>query len=646
VSTVYSKPSWQAGTGVPADGQRDVPDISATSAVHDAYVIQIQNQIFYTAGTSAATPSLASVMALVLQNTGKTQGNINSTLYTLATRQRSGGAAVFHDITGGNNSVPGVTGYNAGTGYDPVTGLGSVDAALLVNHWADATTAFTLMQAQNSATVIPGGSGTVRLTTAPTATFSASITLSVSGAPAGVTASFSPATIGSPGSGSSTLSLTVGSVAPGSYPLTIIANGGGMTQSTTFTLNVAGFTLAPSASSVTVPQGSSGTVTLTTALQGSFNAAVSLSVSGLPTGVTGTFASSTLNAPGSGSSVLTLKASAGATPGTYSITVTATGGGITKTSSIGVAVTSVPATFTLTQAANSAAVVAASTGTISVTTTATSTFKSAVALSVSGAPAGVTASFSPASIASPGTGASTLSIKVGASVTPGAYSLTITATGGSVTKTTALTLNVVGFRLTASTSSVTIAQGGNSKINLSATPQGSFKATVALSISKVPSGMTATFSSPNLALNGNVILTVGVTGNATVGTYSLTVTGTANGVIQTVPISLTVKSSTKSAVASEPGNTNSANLAVSQSSSGGQSGADTAVSAKTVSATTTVNANNGNQAVSQNGSDPAAYLILNRKSSGVITDVVPPAVTPEDTGAQSAGSEGEEREPE
>ena len=76
-------------------------------------------------------------MALVLQNAGSRQGNANPAFYTLATQRASGGPAVFHDITGGNNSVPGVTGYSAGTGYDMTTGLGSVDAFLLVNSWSN-----------------------------------------------------------------------------------------------------------------------------------------------------------------------------------------------------------------------------------------------------------------------------------------------------------------------------------------------------------------------------------------------------------------------------------------------------------------------------------------------------------------------------
>ena len=157
VSTVYPKPGWQSAPGVPTGSMRYVPDIAATSAIHDAYVIQIQGKPFYIAGTSAAAPSLASVMALVLQNLGAPLGNVNPGLYTLAGQQAAGGPAVFHDITTGNNSVPGVAGYGASPGYDMVTGLGSVDASLLVTSWSNSLASnFTLATSSPSLTVSPG----------------------------------------------------------------------------------------------------------------------------------------------------------------------------------------------------------------------------------------------------------------------------------------------------------------------------------------------------------------------------------------------------------------------------------------------------------------------------------------------------------
>jgi subtilase family serine protease len=157
-STLYSKPLWQAGTGVPADGMRDVPDVSlSASADHDGYLVCLEgscgsgatgsysaavsaNSIY--GGTSVSTPIFAGIMALINQKTGTTQGNANPILYSLAATSPS----AFHDITAGNNIVScrsgstnctsGKLGYSATTGYDQATGLGSMDATALATAWA------------------------------------------------------------------------------------------------------------------------------------------------------------------------------------------------------------------------------------------------------------------------------------------------------------------------------------------------------------------------------------------------------------------------------------------------------------------------------------------------------------------------------
>ena len=51
-SAVYAKPSWQAGTGVPADGKRDVPDVALSSAGHDGYLIYQNGELYVVGGTS------------------------------------------------------------------------------------------------------------------------------------------------------------------------------------------------------------------------------------------------------------------------------------------------------------------------------------------------------------------------------------------------------------------------------------------------------------------------------------------------------------------------------------------------------------------------------------------------------------------
>ncbi len=242
-SVVYSKPSWQAGKGVPADGKRDVPDVALNASVHDAYLIYMGGYFYLVGGTSASTPSFAGLMALAAQHTAARLGNVNPALYSFATRQAGGGAAVFHDVTTGNNSVPGATGYNATAGYDLASGLGSVDAALLVNNWSAATTQTPSFQLSATPTTVPvkaGATGTSTVHVTPAGGFNSAVALSASGLPSGVTAGFSPATIPA-GSTSSTLTLTATSkAASGTFTFNVSATGGGVSQSLSLQTTVSG----------------------------------------------------------------------------------------------------------------------------------------------------------------------------------------------------------------------------------------------------------------------------------------------------------------------------------------------------------------------------------------------------------------------
>jgi hypothetical protein len=78
---------------------------------------------------------MAGIMALIVQKTGERQGNANPALYAVATAGRAVDPPPFHDILSGSNDVPGQTGFPCGAGYDPVTGLGSVDASVLASRW-------------------------------------------------------------------------------------------------------------------------------------------------------------------------------------------------------------------------------------------------------------------------------------------------------------------------------------------------------------------------------------------------------------------------------------------------------------------------------------------------------------------------------
>ncbi|MGA7380600.1 MAG: S53 family peptidase, partial [Terriglobales bacterium] len=243
VSALYAKPAWQSGVGVPADGKRDVPDVSLSAAVHDGYLIYMNGDDLVSGGTSAASPSFAGLMALVVEKMGARQGNANTIFYSLANDQRFGGAAVFHDVKVGNNSVPGVTGFNAVAGYDQATGLGSVDANVLVNHWKDAAgaAAIHLSLSSGAASVTRGASAKVTARVSLSGGFNAPVVFTAKGLPSGVSGSALPASLAAPGAGTSVLSLTAASSAkPGKYTVTVSATavGSAITQNAVVSLTV------------------------------------------------------------------------------------------------------------------------------------------------------------------------------------------------------------------------------------------------------------------------------------------------------------------------------------------------------------------------------------------------------------------------
>lgn len=131
-STLVVKPAYQDAPGVPADGFRDQPDVSLlASPSNPGYVMVMEGSVAIIGGTSASAPSWAGIAA-VLNDALHTSGPWNPTLYALARRQYGGnGAAVFHDVTTGDNSFNRVSGYVAAPGYDLATGLGSPDVAVL-----------------------------------------------------------------------------------------------------------------------------------------------------------------------------------------------------------------------------------------------------------------------------------------------------------------------------------------------------------------------------------------------------------------------------------------------------------------------------------------------------------------------------------
>lgn len=247
-SSVFSKPSWQTGTGVPNDSARDVPDVAVSgSPNHDGFLICSQSffasttpavtsctsgfrasdgaSLAVVGGTSVGAPTFASIVALLNQKTSSHGlGNVNPTLYSLAAT-----AGIYHDVTSGNNIVPctqGSTGcpttapfqygFSAGAGYDQVTGLGSVDVTALSNAWGGLTPTPDFSVLGSSATVTAPGqqaSSTISLDSLNGFTGSVSLTCAPSSTTAHITCAISPTAV-TVGTSGGTATMTISTAAP------------------------------------------------------------------------------------------------------------------------------------------------------------------------------------------------------------------------------------------------------------------------------------------------------------------------------------------------------------------------------------------------------------------------------------------------
>jgi len=222
-----------------------------------------------------------------------------------------------------------------GTSMVTITGTsGSLTSTATISLTVSALPNFSLSPSSSSLTITQGTSLGTTITVTPLNGFNGSVSLSASGLPSGVAASFSP----NPAASTSTLTLTASSTATtGSSTVTITGMSGSLTNTTTISLSVVAppnFTLSASPSSLSVTQGANATSMITVNALNGFGGSVSLSASGLPSGVTASFSPN----PAASTSTLTLTASDTAVVGTATVTVTGMAGTLTNTTPINLTV--------------------------------------------------------------------------------------------------------------------------------------------------------------------------------------------------------------------------------------------------------------------------------------------------------------------
>ncbi len=439
---------------------------------------------------------------------------------------------------------------------------------------------FSLSTSPSTQTISPGGSAVYNITVSPQAGFTGVVTLSAGGLPAGAAAVFSPPSVTVGGSSLMTVSTSAGTPLGDPHTITVTGTSGSKIHSANLALRVVtpDFTLSASPVSRLVLQGASTTYWIEVGQIGTFTGVVTFSVSGLPSGVTGSFSPASVTGPGT--SVLTINTT-GSTPvgGPYPLTVTGTSGALVHTDLVALSVT--PATdFLLSAAPGSQSTVQGGSADYTVTVAASGGFSGTVSFAVTGLPTGSSATFTPSTVT--GSGSTVMRVTTtGSTPVGGPYTLTVTGTSGALSHTASVALSVTGaadFALSATPSSQSTVQGGSADYTVTVTPSGGFSGVVSFGVTGLPTGSSVTFTPATVTGSGSTLMKVTTTGSTPVGgPYTLTVTGTSGALSHTASVALSVTGAADFALSATPSSQStvqggSADYTVTVTPSGGFSG--------------------------------------------------------------------------
>jgi len=424
VSAFEPQPVYQTNYGL-TNLKRSTPDVSYDADpntgvyVYDSTPYQGSIGWWNVGGTSVGSPQWAAIQAL-----GQSTGNTN--FYKDATQSAS---TYFRDITSGSD------GNQAGVGYDLVTGLGSP----ITTNFAPQTTPDFTISASSPITINAGTSGPSTITATFLNGFNNPVTLSTPIMPSGWTTGFGINPLLA--SGSSILTVTVpAGTASGSYTVGITGSYGTTSHSVSLTVQVVSpdFSISASPTTLTINSGSFKTSTITVTPLNGYTGTVQLSAVATG-GLTVTPSPTSITA--SGTSTLTVTVPSNTPTQTCSVTVTGSDG--TNIHSTTLTVQVVNPDFSISTSPTSLSIRSGSSGTSTVTIKSLNGFSGAVALALSKAPTGLTATHSPTSITTSGT--STLRITVSSSIRSGTYTFTVTGTSGTLTHSATVTVTVSRF---------------------------------------------------------------------------------------------------------------------------------------------------------------------------------------------------------
>ena len=320
--------------------------------------------------------------------------------------------------------------------------------------------------------------------------------------------------------------------------LVLAACGGGSTP-TPPPSTTPDFAMTSTPSSLTVTQGSSGSVSINLDRQNGFAGAVDITLASPPVGVTA--ASMTITAD---SSVGTLNITADdtVTPGAITLNLTGVSGGQNKSSSLTLNVTAAsspdfvmaltPASLSLKQGSN---------GDVKIDVTRLNGFDDPITLSLTSPPAGVSAANI---VIASGSSSGTMTVKTTANAALVSSNLNISAISGGLSHNAALALSVLDvskpdFSLSLTPSSLTALTDSSADLNLTLTRVNGFSGAVDVTLTNPPAGFGA--NTVTIAAGSSTAKMTIITGFSA-GVFPLTLTATGSGIGKTYKVTMNVSS--------------------------------------------------------------------------------------------------------
>jgi uncharacterized repeat protein (TIGR01451 family) len=298
----------------------------------------------------------------------------------------------------------------------------------------------------------------------------------------------------------------------------------------------------------TIDAGESTHYQVTVQFKGDYDKPVYLSVSGLPTGASGSFTVNPITHTGDGKTKLMIDTLSTTPCGTYTITVTGEeeGGGITHSDQVTLIIENcADPDFSLDASPPQRTINQGETTHYTVTIQALNGFTADVNLSVTGLPSGANGVFQPNPL--PITGEAKFKITTTPQVPVGIYTLTITGTAGELSHTAEVILEIKekppepDFTIEVDPADQTVYPGESAGYNIKVTAVNGFSKPVELYVEPLPGGVTADFNPRILKPTKESILTLTTSGSTSLGTYPLTVAARGGGIKRIVKITLTVK---------------------------------------------------------------------------------------------------------